>query len=219
MIYELKPGRPRYPQILSAERKGAPIPWSALSGIVALPWAQDTLLACGIQPYAESRIFGIDVSDRPAFITDALTIRKNGATRNNYDPEGIAIAPDRTLWVASEGNADDAVRPNQLVQVDLNGSVIKEVPLPPAVLQCRAAAFLDADRATFRATLGSGFEGVAVLRSSRFSREYRLIVAQQRGWNYPVTAGAVNCDTLDDDDGGLNALGQPNQTRLWIYDP
>jgi len=33
----------------------------------------------------------------------------------NYDPEGIAIAPDNTLWIASEGNASDS-RPN-LVRV------------------------------------------------------------------------------------------------------
>jgi hypothetical protein len=44
---------------------------------------------------------------------------------------------------------------------------------------------------------------------------YRLAVAQQRGWNY-TTAG---CEALDDDGGGFNALGEPNWTRIWNYDP
>ena len=44
---------------------------------------------------------------------------------------------------------------------------------------------------------------------------YRLVVAQQRGWNYTTP----ECEALDDDGGGFNALGEPNWTRLWIYDP
>ena len=40
----------------------------------------------------------------------------------NYDPEGIAIAPDNTLWIASEGNARDS-RPN-LVRVQAADNLI-----------------------------------------------------------------------------------------------
>jgi len=40
----------------------------------------------------------------------------------NYDPEGIAIAPDNTLWIASEGNASDS-RPN-LVRVQAADNLI-----------------------------------------------------------------------------------------------
>jgi hypothetical protein len=137
----------------------------------------------------------------PAVITDVMTIPGD----HNYDPEGIAIAPDNTLWIASEGNASDS-RPNLLVHLDVNGNVLAEFGLPAAVIACRAAT-------SSRRTLGSGFEGVAVLRDSWNS--YRLIVAQQRGWNY-TTAG---CEDLDDDAGGFNALGDPNFTRLWVFDP
>jgi hypothetical protein len=41
------------------------------------------------------------------------------------------------------------------------------------------------------------------------------LVAQQRGWDYTTD----DCEALDDDAGGLNALGEPNLTRIWIYDP
>ena len=69
-------------------------------------------------------------------ITDSLTI--HGDT-GDYDPEGIAIAPDRTLWIASEGNASDSL-PNLLLQVEFSGNVIKEVGLPAEIIACRAAS-------------------------------------------------------------------------------
>jgi hypothetical protein len=202
MIYELKRGEPRYPLILSETENGSPIPWSALSGMVSIPWRSDSLLAVWDSAYTESNIFRIDVSDKPAVITDSLTL-KGG--RWNYDPEGIAIAPDLTLWIASEGNATDS-RPNLLLKTDFQGNVLEEVGLPPEITACRAAS-------TRRGTLGSGFEGVAVLRGP--GGAYRLAVAQQRGWDYTTP----QCEELDDDAGGFNALNEPNETRLWIYDP
>jgi hypothetical protein len=46
-------------------------------------------------------------------------------------------------------------------------------------------------------------------------QRYRLAIAQQRGWNYTTP----ECEALDDDSDGFNALGEPNLTRIWIYDP
>jgi hypothetical protein len=225
MIYQLKHGPPAYPQILSDDSDGGPIGWSALSGLTSLPWTNDTLLGIWDGFYDKSRIFRIDVSEKPALITEALTIQ--GGT-GNYDPEGIAVAPDHTLWIASEGNASDSI-PNRLLQLDLDGNVLDEVGLPAEIIACRAAT-------TNRATLGSGFEGVAVVEKhdhwgwARFNRakhwpwwwfhfpkahSYRLAVVQQRGWDYTT----ASCQDLDDDDGGLNALNQPNLTRIWLYDP
>jgi DNA-binding beta-propeller fold protein YncE len=201
MIYRLDDAAPEYPQIASAEEKGSPIPWSALSGLVAVPGERDELLAVWDSYYSESRIFRIDASETPAVITEAMTIRGGSG---NYDPEGIAVAPDGTLWVASEGNADDS-RPNRLLQLDRKGNVVAEVGLPQAILDCRAAS-------ANTGTLGSGFEGVAVKRERR---GYKLLVAQQRGWDYTT----AECEDLDDDAGGLNAKGQPNRTRIWVYDP
>ena len=202
MIYRLQRGAPSYPQILSADMGGSPIPWSALSGMTAIPDSNDKLLAVWDSYYGTSKVLTIDVGQQPALITDAFEI-KGGS--GDYDPEGIAVAPDGTLWIASEGNASDT-RPNRLLQTDAAGNVLQEIGLPQEVLDCRAAS-------VNRGTLGSGFEGVAIL--PRFRGGYRLIVAQQRGWDYTTDP----CEDLDDDQGGLNANGEPDWTRLWIYDP
>jgi hypothetical protein len=208
MIYELKKGEPAYPQILSDDDEGSPIPWSALSGMVSVPGQQHTLLAAWDGAFSTSNILRIDVSEKPAVITDSLTIKPGLIGTGNYDPEGIAIAPDGTIWIASEGNASDSV-PNRLLKVDFAGNVLAEIGLPNEIIQCRAATVGTVPRRT----LGSGFEGVTVLPGPNGG--YRLAVAQQRGWNY-TTAG---CEALDDDGGGFNALGEPNWTRIWIYDP
>lgn len=215
MIYALSDGKATYPQILSANVRGrSPIPWSAMSGMVAVPGEDDLLLAVWDSYYSTSKVFTIDASRRPAVVVEELGIK--GGT-GNYDPEGIAMAPDGTLWVASEGNASGS-RPNRLLQLDSSGAVLNEIGLPPEIEACRAAS-------TNRGSLGAGFEGVAVLTShashkgrrashKRQGASYKLIVAQQRGWDYTTP----ECEDLDDDPIGANA-GEPPLTRLWIHDP
>ena len=176
--------------------------------MVAVPGRPNSLFAVWDGAYAESNILRIDVSDKPAVVTDSLTINPGAIGTGNYDPEGIAIAPDGTLWVASEGNAGDTI-PNRLLKLDSNGHVVAEIGLPAEIIACRAAT----TGTVPRRTLGSGFEGVTVLPGP--GTGYRLAVAQQRGWNYTSAA----CETLDDDGGGFNALGEPKWTRIWIYDP
>jgi DNA-binding beta-propeller fold protein YncE len=203
-IYKLESREPTYPQIVSGnDSAGNPIGWSALSGLVAVPHSGSQLLGVWDSYYDESRIFRIDAAQKPAKITGYMSIK--GASRN-YDPEGIALAPDNTIWVASEGNASDSL-PNLLLQLDSAGHLIKEVGLPAQILACRKAS-------ASRGTLGSGFEGVAVLPASSDGGGYKLLVAQQRGWNYTTP----ECEELDDDAGGLNALNEPNFTRIWSYD-
>jgi hypothetical protein len=201
MIYKLMRGAPAYPQILSdVGPSGSPIPWSALSGMVAVPGRSNKLLAVWDSYYAEGRIFTIDVSEHPAVIEKELAVLGDDL---DLDSEGIAVAPDGTYWIASEGNATDS-RPNRLLQVDSLGNIIAVAGLPEEILNCRAAS-------TNRGALGSGFEGVAVLRSF-FG--YKLLVAQQRGWDYTTP----ECEELDDDPDGANS-GEPPLTRIWIYDP
>lgn len=207
-IYQLKPGKPAYPQILSDDEDGSPIPWSALSGMTSIPWREHSILAVWDIAFAKSNILKIDVSQRPAVITDSLEITPGAIGTGNYDPEGIAVAPDGSLWVASEGNASDSI-PNRLLELDSDGHVLAEIGLPANIVACRAAT----TGAVPRRTLGSGFEGVTVLPGQ--GGHYRLAVAQQRGWNYTTP----ECEGLDDDGGGFNALGEPNRTRIWIYDP
>ena len=91
---------------------------------------------------------------------------------------GIAIAPDGTYWIASEGNASGS-RPNRLLQVSPDGSVLQEIGLPTEVENCRQA---ENDAGGNTGTLGSGFEGVAVQKT--WKGKYRLLIAQQRGWDY-----------------------------------
>ena len=200
MIYEYGPGAPTYPQIVS--NSGNPTPFSALSGMDALP--NGDVLAVWDSFYADSRVFRIDPDRTPARVKGSTAIV--GGT-GNYDPEGIAIAPDRTWWIASEGNRT-GTRLNRLLQVSRNGVVLQEIGLPAKIEACRAA-----ERAA-DGNIGShsaGFEGVAILPQRR---GYKLLVAQQRGWDYTT----MGCEDLDDDPDGSNP-SEPSQTRIWIYDP
>ena len=83
MIYQLKRGAPAYPQILSDDERGAPIPWSALSGMVSVPWHSNTILAVWDSAYTNANILRIDVSDKPAVVTHSLPIkpRRDGTAR------------------------------------------------------------------------------------------------------------------------------------------
>ncbi|HZD53507.1 MAG TPA: esterase-like activity of phytase family protein, partial [Woeseiaceae bacterium] len=180
-----------------------PIPFSALSGMDALP--DGDLVAVWDSFYADSRIFTIDPHAKPAVITDSLEYTGGSG---DFDAEGIAVAPDgESFWIASEGNRSGS-RKNRLLHVDTAGAVMQEVFLPDEVEDCRDAEN-DADGHT--GTLGSGFEGLALLPGDD---GYRLLVAQQRGWDY-TTEG---CEDLDDDPDGSNPE-EPAYTRIWIYDP
>jgi hypothetical protein len=174
--------------------------------MVAVPGKRDTLFAVWDSFYSESNIFTIDVSSKPAVITQSTTIRGGSG---NYDPEGIAIAPDHSIWVASEGNASGS-RPNRLLKLDAAGNVLEEIGLPAEIEACRSVS-------ANTGTLGSGFEGVAVMPTRH---GYKLLVAQQRGWDY-TTPGCEDLDDVDEaaPDGDLNAKGQPKKSRIWIYDP
>ncbi len=213
MIYELKPGAPTYPQIYSAnDDAGDPIPWSALSGLTEIPGEFGKVQAVWDGFYAQSQVFTIDVDEEPARIERALTITRAAGGATNFDPEGLAYAPDGSLWIASEGNLADS-RANRLIKVNaVTGVVELEVGLPAAVVACRAAERAKpAPNGT--GTLGSGFEGLDVRRKA--GGGYLIYVAQQRGWNYTTSPA---CDALDDDPADTDAL-EPQWTRIWVYDP
>ena len=200
MIYELKNAPPTYPQILSRRPSGQPIPWSALSGMVSMPWNPNHLLGIWDSYYSESKIFLINVSTSTAIITGSLTLTPQDGT-GGYDPEGIAISPDHTIWIASEGNASDST-PNLLLQVDLAGNVLHEIGL------CRRDHCVPRGDGKTRHHSGSGFEGVAVLRGLGF---YRLLVAQQRGWDYTTPDHAKVSTTMA---GGFDAAGEPEANEI-----
>lgn len=124
---------PAYPMIESANRKGPnqPIPWGALSGLVADGDDASLLYAIHDSAYDKSRIYTLDTSASPAVITSEIVLNDDdgvllAALQNlksnlpntdefdpagfvnadgtvNVDPEGIALAEGGGFWIASEG--------------------------------------------------------------------------------------------------------------------
>lgn len=191
-----------YPTIVSDDdRDGTPIPWGALSGLGARPDRARSLYAVSDSYYAsDPRLFTLDVTADPARIVRSVPLLGGSG---GYDLEGVAVAPDGSIWAASEGDAADA-RPNRLLRLDPSGTVAAEIGLPPAVLACRAAT-------AARGSLGAGFEGVTIVRRGA---AYVVAVAQQRGWNYTTP----ECEAIDDDPADTGA-SEPGWTRIWVYDP
>ena len=220
-IYKLDDDGPFYPSIYSADESigGAaptPVPWGALSGLTEVPDQPGRLQTISDSFYTPTTIFNIDTTTAPAVITRALTVGTPCTSAAGcFDPEGLAYAPNGDLWIASEGNADDT-RANRLIQVNpATGAVLRTVGLPSTVLACRAAERAKTPSST-RATgsHGSGFEGLDI--AAKPGGGYLIYAAQQRGWNYSTTAA---CDLIDDDplDGG--SIAEPNQSRIWVFDP
>ncbi|WP_075288683.1 esterase-like activity of phytase family protein [Pararhizobium arenae] len=130
MIYERAEGTAAYPQIVSADKDGAPIGFGALSGLAAVAGEPGKLLAVSDSVYAsQPRIFSIDATQKPAVITDALAITRDGAPAQKLDIEGIAANGEEGYWLASEGNSDKLYA-HSLIRVDAKGKITKEVAIP-----------------------------------------------------------------------------------------
>lgn len=196
MVYELKRGKPTYPQIVAADDDtGSPVPWSALSGMSAVPDAKHELVVVTDAYSSQGNILKVNTTSAPAVITRSIAVTGS----SDLDLEGITVAADGTYWLASEGGAVEPA--NRLLHTDGEGHVLQEVFLPPEIEACRAAS-------TSTSTLGAGFEGVTEWRG-----EGLLLVAQQRGWNFTTP----ECEHLDDDPTDDDTL-EPGFTRLWTYD-
>lgn len=161
-IFRMKRGKAYYPMIESGnDINGLPIPWVALSGLVADPVDADTLYAVSDSFLAKGYIYTIDTSSKPAKITSRLEI--SGASQG-LDLEGIAIGPDGDFWLASEGNLGKGLR-NLVLKVNAQtGMVSQEIQLPTDLE--------DESRK-------NGFEGVAVTGEAGSEQVY---VAIQRAW-------------------------------------
>jgi hypothetical protein len=171
-IFRLERGQASYPTVVSELRTSgplagkAPIGWVALSALAADRWMPDRLYTAHDSFLTQSRIYVMDVSDRPGRITDEIVLRKDGAPVN-YDIEGLVQRADGSFWVVSEGSGTGtAGTPNLLVHVGADGTVPAggEIPLPPEVAALKRS---------------NGFEGVAVIGSGQAEQVY---VAFQREW-------------------------------------
>jgi hypothetical protein len=130
MIYERAEGVANYPQITSAEKDGVPLGFGALSGLTAIKDQPGKLYAVSDSVYSsQPRIFTIDATQKPALITEALTITRDGAPAQKLDIEGIANDGEGGFWLASEGDAAKLYA-NALIHVNAKGVIKKEIAIP-----------------------------------------------------------------------------------------
>lgn len=104
-IYSYGTAPAQYPTLVSADRiNGTPIPWSAMSGLVAHPTDPNTLYGIEDSFYLSNRIFQIDTSTTPARVVDEIQIT---------DGNGALAA------TAAEALADDTVDATDVTRKDV----------------------------------------------------------------------------------------------------
>lgn len=164
-LYELAEGTPSYPSIISdKDADGLPIGWGALSGLTADPQKPGTLHAVNDSFYSgQPMIFTIDATQKPARITAALPITRNGNPAQLLDIEGIAADGAGGFWLASEGRGDQMV-PHGILHVNDKGEIDQTIGLPDELLR-GASRF--------------GFEGITLIGSGD---DTVLWMAVQREW-------------------------------------
>lgn len=164
MIYERAEGEAVYPQIVSGEKDGELIGFGALSGLAASKDQPGLLYAVNDSVYSsQPTIFTIDANQKPAMITDALRITRDGAPAQKLDIEGVALDGEGGFWLASEGNTDKLYA-HAILHVDAKGAIKKEIAIP---------AELRAGEKRF------GFEGITIAGEGD---DLTLWMAVQREW-------------------------------------
>jgi len=195
-------------------------PWGALSGLAGDLTDGNVLFAVPDNEFP-NQVYRIELTSDGEVMTGNITreaiVQGQG---KKLDPEGLAADTSidasscAGFWVASEGNAkfgSPKYRANLLVQLDCNGQVLQEIPLPPVV-----------DSPTGGFISRQGIEGVAVSSDGRFLlaaiksqyadedqgnggtlytriARYNLETGQWDFFLYPITA--ANIDSRDQ--GGL----------------
>jgi DNA-binding beta-propeller fold protein YncE len=164
-LYELSEGAATYPSIVSVkDGNGVPIGWGALSGLAADPSAPGMLHAVNDSFYSgQPTIFSIDATKKPAVITAALPITRNGNPAQLLDIEGIAPDGKGGFWLASEGRGDQMI-PHGILHVNEKGEIDQTIGLPDELL---------------RGATRFGFEGITVTGTGD---DAVLWMAVQREW-------------------------------------
>lgn len=170
-IFRQREGQASYPQIVSGRRTSgplagkAPIGWVALSALAGDRDDPATLYTAHDSYLAQSRLYVIDVGQKPARIRDEIPLSLQGAPVD-YDVEGLVQRVGGGFWVVSEGggSAPNPTSLNLLVSVAADGNVLSEVPLPDDVNALQVS---------------NGFEGVTTHGEGVAERVY---VAFQREW-------------------------------------
>lgn len=165
MIYERTEGAATYPMIVAdAADGGFPLGWGALSGLAADPAAAGKLFAVSDSVYTNApSIFTIDATSKPAKITGKMLIKRDGATAQKLDLEGIAVDKSGGFWLANEGDSAK-LTPHAVFHADAEGKIDQEIPFPAELL---------AGEARF------GLEGITVVGEGE---DQMLVMAVQREW-------------------------------------
>lgn len=208
MVYELADGPAAYPMLTSAGADEL-IGWGAISGLAADPTEPGKLYAISDSFYSsQPRIFTIDATAKPARITAATVVTRNGDAAQLLDLEGIAVDGDGGFWLASEGRSDRLV-PHALYHVNDKGEIKEQIALPEA-LQDQEIRF--------------GFEGITMIGET-------LWMAVQREWqddpkgkvklvaynSAEQTWGAVHYPLDQPAEGAWMGLSEITAHGDWVY--
>ncbi|WP_134678407.1 esterase-like activity of phytase family protein [Paracoccus ravus] len=159
MLYERAEGEAAYPTLVSEGEEL--IGWGAISGLAVDPQDKSVLHAVSDSAYeAAPSIYRIETASKPARITAAMVVSKDGKPAEKLDLEGIASDGQGGFWLASEGNPEKDI-PHQILHVDAAGAVQQAVELP-ADLTAQSTRF--------------GLEGIAL------DQDGKLWMAVQREW-------------------------------------
>ncbi|QQM32319.1 esterase-like activity of phytase family protein [Martelella lutilitoris] len=134
MLYAYEEGEADYPQIASDVSRDPLIGFGALSGLAADPADASKLYAVNDSFYSgQPSVFIIDASKKPALITDAIRVTRNGEPAEKLDLEGVAVDGNGGFWLASEGNPDKDV-PHAVLHIDGTGEITETIDLPEELL-------------------------------------------------------------------------------------
>ncbi|CAN5220913.1 esterase-like activity of phytase family protein [soil metagenome] len=190
-IYQLGAGKPRFPSIISNDVDGAPIGWSALGALSAVPGEPGKLWAAADTVLQPGQIFAVDTSAGPARITRAISVTDNGAPAN-IDIEGIFARPQGGFWLASEGATGPA---NKLYRANATGGIETTINLP-ADVSAHISKW--------------GFEGVTATTDAQ--GEHVWVALQRELWTDP----ADQTSTVDGE--GIVRIGRyDTATTKWTW--
>ena len=131
MLFDYAEGAPSYPHLTSAGADEL-IGWGAISGMVA--GADGTIYAVNDSFYAmQPTIFVIDASARPARITDAIRVTRNGAPAQLLDMEGITLDGEGNFYIASEGRPGRGIL-HAIYHVTGEGEIAATIPFPKEIM-------------------------------------------------------------------------------------
>ena len=126
-VYKYGKTKVTYPMLASKNRdEGTPIPWSALSGLVADNYHENILYAVDDSYFQQNRIFKIDTSKRPAAITKEIKIVDANdvfASQPVVALADVSVGDDNStrLLVFDEVDLANAINGDKSINIDPEG--------------------------------------------------------------------------------------------------